>query len=75
LYNEKWAISQDIRGLITSLAETPSQQWTFTHSKHINDIYSSDDELLHTLDNISNIILAANEDESLSAEMDALSSQ
>jgi hypothetical protein len=75
LYNEKLSLSQDIKALLTSLTELPSQQWTFTHVKHINEMYSTDDELLHTLDNISDIILAANEDGSLSAEVDALSSQ
>jgi hypothetical protein len=76
LYNEQLSLSREIVGIVSSL-ENPagSQEWLFTEGKHIHDVFSTDDELLHTLDNISNIMLASTEDDNLSAEMDSLSAQ
>jgi hypothetical protein len=60
---------------VSSLEKSSSQEWMFVHGKHVNDVYSTDDELLQTLDNISSIMLAANEDDNFSADMDSLSVQ
>jgi hypothetical protein len=76
LYNEKLSLSREIVTIVSSLENSAgSHGWLFTEGKHINDVFSTDDELLHTLDNISNIMLGSNEDDKLSTEMDSLSAQ
>jgi hypothetical protein len=47
----------------------------FADRKHINDVHSADDDLLRTLDNISNVTLSSAGGDDLSAEMDSLSAQ
>ena len=47
----------------------------FADGRHINDVYSTDDDLLRTLDNISNVTLSSKGGDDLSAEMDSLSTQ
>ena len=61
--------------LISSLEKSPNHEWMFADGKHINDVYSTDDDLLHTLDNISNVTLSSTRGDDLSAEMDSLSAQ
>ncbi len=43
--------------------------------RHINDIYSTDDELLQTLEEFSACILTSSEDKNISTEIDILSAQ
>lgn len=47
----------------------------FTDSKHLKDVYNSDDHLLKALDSIGNTILTSTEDNNISSEMELLSSQ
>jgi hypothetical protein len=75
LYNEKLSLTQEIGALVSSLENSSNQEWMFGNEKHLKDFYTTDDELLHTLDNFSNILLASTEDDNLSKEMDSLSAQ
>lgn len=55
--------------------DATSQQWMFTHTKHLNEVYTSDDNLLSVLDTVGNALLTSTEDHNLAKEMDLLSAQ
>ena len=75
LYHEKLSLSQDVAAVSTSLRKPSTHEWMFTDTKHMIEIYTSDDELLRTLDNIGNTILNPQGHDDLSAEIDLLSAQ
>ena len=72
---EKSLFSERINALISSLQTSPPQQWLHLHEKHLNELYSADDELLKTLENFSNSVLNGSEDDTLHSEAEALSAQ
>ena len=68
-------MSKEVKSLLSSVKGDTGQQWVYSNVKHINDIYSADDELLQALEKLSSIILTSDEDKSLSTEIDTISSQ
>jgi len=67
-------MSQEISDLLFSLKTPSVHEWMFAESRHANEVYSSDDELLRMLDKISHTLLTSNEND-LSLDMDSLSSE
>ena len=65
----------DVNGLISSFQKTSGHEWVLTDTRHVNDVCNSDDELLRSLDKLSNVILVSPEGDNLSTEIDLLSEQ
>jgi hypothetical protein len=68
-------MSGDVKSFLASLGGDTTQQWMYSDVKHVNAIYSMDEELLRALEKFSSSILAPDDDKNLSTEIDTISSQ
>lgn len=69
------SLSRQVATLNSSLRNPSTHEWIFTDAKHLTEVYTSDDELLRTLDNISHTILNTGEHNDLPTELDLLGAQ
>ena len=74
LYDEKLSLVNEVSELRQSL-KSQNRGWLFTDEKHINEMITSDDELLQTLEKVSNDVLVSNHQESISSEIASLSAE